>query len=297
MSCRVEQQTRVQLVSRHGRDWSTSFPTILEAARALPCEAALLDGELVVLLPNGLTSFQALQNRHSLPPGARLTYLAFDLLHLDGDNTARRPLAERKAKLEALLKNVSTAGVIRYLPHIVGDAPRVLKRACALGAEGIVVKRRDAAHVAGRSRGWLKCKCHKSEPFVIGGYTGHATSAGLSALLLGYYDEHGGLHYAGNVGTGKGFTREFLRELRTQLAGIAQESSPFAGFARASLRSAWGKGRPLPTYWVRPLVVVTVAFTEWTSDGQLRHPSFHGFRADLAAKLVVRTPHVRRDDE
>ena len=269
---------RARLVSRHGKVWSNNFPTICEAALRLPLKAALLDGELTVLLPSGLTSFQALQNRSSLPPGAALVFHAFEILHLDGQDVGRRPLEERKALLEQLLAPEADRGVVRYLPHIIGDGPRVLKSACALGMEGIVSKRRSALHVPGRSRAWLKCKCVCAEPFVLGGFT--ASGDSLGSLLVGQYDEAGALRYASAVGTGKGFTRAFLRELRAQLGPYETPLSPFVDFSPASVRSPWGKRQAVPTHWVQPVLVADIAFLERTHTG-LRHASFQRFRTDL----------------
>jgi bifunctional non-homologous end joining protein LigD len=278
---------RARLVSRHGKVWSHNFPTICDAALRLPLRAALLDGELTVLLPSGLTSFQALQNRSSLPPSAALVFHAFEILHLDGEDVGRRPLEERKAMLEQLLEPEAERGVLRYLPHIIGDGPRVLKSACALGMEGVVSKRRSAPHVAGRSRAWLKCKCLRSEPFVIGGFT--AAGDSLGSLLVGQYDAVGALHYASAVGTGKGFTRAFLRELRAQLEPYETTLSPFLDFSSAAVRSPWGKRQAAPTHWVQPVVVVDIGFLERTDTGQLRHASFQRFRPDLNPRTVIDT--------
>lgn len=288
MSCGID-SGRVRLVSRHARIWTDTFPVVQQAAQRLPLKSALLDGELAVVLQTGLTSFQALNNRGSLPPGAKLVYFAFDLIYLNGEDVGRRPLESRKAILESLLEPEVTAGVLRYTPHIIGEGPRVLAHACALGAEGIVSKRRRSIYVPGRSRDWLKCKCARIEPFVIGGYT-EASGAGgtLGTLLVGQHDALGRLCYAGSVGTGMGFNREFLRELHAQLLQLVAPSSPFEAFNPTTVRSPWGKRQPASTRWVRPLVVIDVAFLERSSTGQLRHPSFRRFRPDLVAASVIR---------
>jgi len=284
MGCAIE-SGRVRLVSRNARGWSDSFPTVCQAALRLPLRAALLDAELAVLLPNGLTSFQALQNRTALPPNSQLVLQAFDLLHLDGEDLRRRPLVERKAQLERVLARDAVAGVIRYTPHIVGDGPRVLAHACALGAEGIVSKRLDAPYTSGRTRDWLKSKCVCAEPFVVGGFTVSGNAVG--ALLVGEYSAAGELRFAGSVRAGKGFTREFLRELRDQLRAFEVHQSPFAKFSPTTLRSPWGQRHAVPTRWVTPVVVASVSYLERTAGG-LRHASFQGLRDDLHAHEVVR---------
>lgn len=163
---------------------------------------------------------------------------------------------------------------------MVGDAKRVLAEACKLGAEGIIVKNATAAYRAGRNSLWVKVKCVKRQELVIGGFTDpEGSRAGLGALLVGHYAD-GKLQYAGKVGTGKGFTREFLTKLRTQLDAIEQKECAFEpkpkGFKAAS------------THWVKPKVVVEVQFVEWTSDGSLRHPSLLGIRKDKRPADVVR---------
>lgn len=139
---------------------------------------------------------------------------------------------------------------------------------------------------AGRTNSWRKSKCARAEPFVIGGFT--LAGDAIGALLVGEFNAAGELRFAGSVGTGKGFTRELLRELRTQLRDIEVERSPFARFNPTSIRSPWGRRQPAPTRWVRPLVVVDVSFLERGESGALRHPSFQRLRPDLSAASVVR---------
>lgn len=273
-----------RLESRHNTDLTARFPDVVIALKRLRVESALLDGELAVLMPDGRTNFEALQRRDF--GHGRLVYYAFDLIHQNGEDVARRPLAERKAILEALVASEAADGVIRYTSHIIGDAPRVLARACELGAEGVICKRLDAPYRSGRSRDWLKYKCLHKEPFVVGGFTAGTNS--VSALLVGYHDAAGALRYAGNIGAGKGFTREFMRELYAQLVALEQARSPFAGFEPTTVRTQWTKARGVRPRWVKPLAVIDVAFLEITEGGQLRHASFQGFRQDLAARDVVR---------
>lgn len=279
---------RGRLESRHNNDLTSRFPTVVAALERLPATTAMLDGELVVLMPDGRTNFQALQRRR-LEQGVHAFY-AFDLVHQDGEDVARLPFTERKARLEELVRSEAAHGVIRYMPHFVGDAPRVLASACALGAEGIVCKRLDAPYRPGRSRDWLKFKCLQKEPFVIGGFTAGRNS--VSTLLVGYHDARGALRYAGSVGAGKGFTQEFLRELHVQLIDLEQARSPFVGFEPSMVRSPWTKDSGTRPRWVKPLAVITVAYLELSARGQLRHASFQGFRADLTARDVVRDDPV-----
>jgi bifunctional non-homologous end joining protein LigD len=265
----------VQLLSRNGKDWTDRFAAVREAAAQLKVKRALLDGEVAVVLPDGRTSFQALQNALGGAAG-QLVYFVFDLLHLDGTDIGRLPLEERKARLQKLLGK--SKGMLRYSDHVVGHGDEVFNAACRQHAEGIVSKRRDRPFQAGRGLSWVKTKCIQRQEFIIGGYTDpEGARTGLGALLVGVR-EGDQLVYAGKVGTG--FTQASLRDLRRRLEALAQRESPFSDPPPGKL------GRT--AHWVRPDLVGEVAFTEWTDDGSLRHPSFQGLRADKKPADVVR---------
>jgi bifunctional non-homologous end joining protein LigD len=286
IGCSIE-DGKVRLESRRNRVWTAEFPEIARAAQDLPARAALLDGEVAILLPSGLTSFQALQNSFSGSPRTGLTYFVFDLLHIDGRNLAELPLERRKRECEELLRGQSDSSPIRYSQHFDTDGTALLARACALGAEGIISKRRDQPYQPGRGSDWLKAKCTKRGAFVIGGFTPPAGSrSGIGALLLGYYDS-GRLRYAGKVGTGPGFTAEYLARIRRELAAIEQPVCPFDPAPPGWI------GRH--GHWVRPERTGDVTYTEWTDGGTLRHPSFQGFHAKPAGLLAARPARSSAD--
>ena len=275
---------RVELVTRGGQDWTERFPEIAEAARGLGVRRALLDGEAVVLRPDGTTSFQALQNAmRGDRANGRLVYFAFDLLHADGWGLTRVPLEARKQALAVLLggKRARAGSTIRYSDHVVGQGEAFYAEACRKGLEGIVSKRRDGLAVSGRGTAWLKRKCSSRQEFVIGGFTEPQRSrVGLGALLLGVRED-GKLRYAGRVGTG--FDTQLLRDLRRRLDALETAKPPFEN----------PPARTSGTHWVRPKLVSEVSFTEWTSDGLLRHPSFEGLREDKKAADVVHERPVK----
>jgi bifunctional non-homologous end joining protein LigD len=269
----------VRLESRRNNDWTAQFPTVTAALKRVAAESALLDGEVAAVMPNGITSFQALQNVTSA--GARLIYFVFDLLYLDGEHVAALPLEQRKAKLRTLIEKSKAGDTVKYVEHVVGDVARVFSEACKLGAEGVIVKSATAPYRPGRNSGWLKVKCVHRQELVIGGYTDpEGSRAGLGALLVGYYEVKGAFVFAGKVGTGKGFTREFLVGLRKRLDAITEKECPFTPRPKGIKLSA--------THWVEPKLVVEVQFVEWTSDGHLRHPSLLGLREDKRAADVTR---------
>ncbi len=276
---------RVHLLSRNARDWTDQFPTVAEAVARLPAEQAMLDGEVAVLLPDGTTSFQALQNTMSGGAPGRLVYMVFDLLHVDGHDLTPARLEDRKAALERIVKAArAAAGPVRYSDHVIGSGPDFFARACRLGLEGVVSKRRDAPYRGARGADWLKTKCLKEQEIVIGGYTDpEGSRVGIGALLGGVHQD-GRLVYAGKIGTG--FSMQGLRDLKQRLSSLEQETCPFTP-------RPTGVGRP---HWVKPELVAQVTFSEWTADGKLRHPSFQGLRLDKPASEVVMERPVRTDE-
>jgi bifunctional non-homologous end joining protein LigD len=258
----------VRLHTRNAQDWTDRFPAIGEALRELTVTAALIDGEVVALRPDGTTSFQDLQR--GVGAGAELVFIAFDLLHLDGYDLRGASLLERKRMLQVVVPPGS--GPVRYSEHVIGQGPSFFQNACRLGLEGIISKRVASPYGSGRGRDWLKVKCLRRESFVIGGFTEpQGSRQGFGALLVGSWTDAGTLTYRGKVGTG--FNAALLRALRRRLDGLRQDRPPFLPPPpRADRRGA---------IWVRPLLVAEVAFTEITRDGVLRHPSFQGLREDL----------------
>jgi bifunctional non-homologous end joining protein LigD len=265
----------VRLLSRRFKDWTAAFPGVAAAVARLPVQRAVLDGEVAAVLPDGRTSFQALQNRDA----ANIGYFAFDLLAIDDDDLTGLPLEQRKARLEPLVARRGPPGVIRYSDHVIGDGAAFLALACQRGLEGIISKRRDRPYLPGRGTTWVKTKCLLRQELVIGGYTDpEGSRLGIGALLVGHYVGRQ-LIYAGKVGTG--YSHAMLIELRKRLTPLERATSPFS----PEPPRAWtGASR----HWVAPELIAEVAFSEWTQDGRLRHPSFQGLRFDKAPHDVVR---------
>jgi bifunctional non-homologous end joining protein LigD len=273
IGCRIEGRD-VTLLSRRGNDWTGEFPEVVAAAKKLKTKAALLDGEVAAVLPDGRTSFQAMQGRRE--GGVSMAYFIFDLLHVDGEDLFAATVEERKTRLRTLLGKVPPAP-LRYVDHVVGGGVEFLTAACRLRLEGMVSKERSEHYrPAARHSSWQKSKCLLRQEFVVGGWMTSVTG-GLGALLLGYYDE-GRLIYSGKVGTG---FQHVEKELLARLASAKAAKTPFEVNAP--------RGAPVrDAHWIAPSLVVEVAFTEWTNDGNIRHPSFQGIREDKSPKDVVR---------
>ena len=269
-----------RLLTRNQQHVNDTYPELAEALDAQERTDFVVDGE-VVAFEGDETSFSRLQQRLGVhQPSAALVatvpviYYLFDVLWADGEDVRALPLRERKRILHGLL---AFDGPLRYTQHRTHDGVKYYEYACAHGWEGLVVKRGDAPYRAGRSKDWLKFKCQNNQEFVIGGYTDPKGSrTGFGALLIGYYDPDGRLVYAGKVGTG--FDTAMLTSLGQTLAGLEQPQPPFG---HGSLPRAG-------VHWVEPRVVGQVAFSEWTTAGQLRHPRFQGLRRDKDPASVVR---------
>jgi len=267
---------KVRIITRNGKDWTDRFGSVAEAVSALPAKEALLDGEVAVLLPNGTTSFQALQN--ALGGGKEdLVYFAFDLLHLDGHDLRPVPLLQRKEALAALLAGHSE-GTIRFSDHVQGAGEEFYRHACTHGLEGIISKRADLPYQSGRGKDWVKVKCLKRQEMVIVGFTDpEGSRSGFGALLLAV-NEGKELVYAGKVGTG--FNTRTLVDLRKKLGKLERKTPAFKKAPRGA--------EARRSHWVEPKLVAEIAFTEWTEDSALRHPVFQGLREDKSPDEVVR---------
>ncbi|ATJ81334.1 non-homologous end-joining DNA ligase [Halomonas beimenensis] len=277
---RIRPGGEVQLYSRNHRRLDASYPDIEAALARQAPRGCLLDGEVVAFDARHRSDFQRLQPRmqaadreEARRSGVRVYYYLFDCLYACGHDLTGCTLRSRKKLLRTL---IDWRAPLRWTPHRIQDGPGYHRQACDRGWEGLIAKRADSAYVAGRSREWRKWKCRHQQEFVIGGHTEpHGEREGLGALLLGVYQEDE-LVYAGKVGTG--FDAAMLATLKDRLSPLARETSPFQ------------RGDP-PREGVRfvsPRLVCEVAFTEWTRDGRLRHPSFQGLRRDKAPRDVHR---------
>jgi DNA ligase D-like protein (predicted ligase) len=271
----------VHLKSRSNHEITTTFPEIAGALAAQRHGDFVVDGEIVAF-DGPQTRFERLQQRLGLanPPQRLLDdypvfYYVFDVLYADGRDTRELPLTERK---EVLARVVDFRDPLRFTEHREGNGEPFWDQACRDGWEGLIAKRAAAPYQGTRSRDWLKFKCENAQEFVIGGYTDPQRSrVGFGALLLGYYDAGGDLVYAGKVGTG--FDNRTLQSLHAVLARLERDSAPFA---KGHLPS------PRGVHWVTPKLVGQVGFSEWTDDGELRHPRFQGLRDDKDPRDVVR---------
>ncbi|MEP6852935.1 MAG: non-homologous end-joining DNA ligase [bacterium] len=275
---------KVEIRSRIGRDVTVSYPELRGLADAVG--DAVLDGEIVALDDSGVPSFGVLQQRmhvadakeaRRLAGAVPAVFLAFDVLGVGGETVLQRPWSDRRE----LLDQIGLSGGAWQTPPVFhGGGAEALAASRAQRLEGVVAKRTAAPYQPGaRSRDWVKVKHIRMQEVVVGGWKrGQGRRSGTVGSLLIGVPGSGGLQYAGHVGTG--FSDAALGRLSRQLAELAREESPFVtAMARADTRDA---------HWVEPVLVGEVAFTEWTSDGRLRHPAWRGLRSDKRPGDVVR---------
>jgi bifunctional non-homologous end joining protein LigD len=276
MLCRID-RGRVSFWSRNGKEWTEKFKNVVEAVKSLKISSAIVDGEIVIVDAQGRSSFQKLQRAMNKATTTGFAYEVFDLIYLDGFSLTNTPLVNRKELLKQVVGSNSN-GVIRYSEHIQGSGDEFFKHSCEYGIEGIVSKLANSHYESTRNRNWLKIKCAKQQEFVIAGYTPSSKGLpGFGSLVLGVYDK-GKLVYAGRVGTG--FTFKVRTDLKKHLDKFVRATSPLTALPKdPGLRE---------TKWTEPKMIAEVAFTEWTSDGSIRHPSFQGLREDKNPKEVVR---------
>jgi bifunctional non-homologous end joining protein LigD len=269
----------VELWARSGARVTARYPEVAAALAPVGGGDLALDGEIVALDAHGRSSFERLQRRmHLVRDVTRVaaavpaTAYFYDCLALFGRDLRGAPLAERKSHLRAL---VGTPGVVRYVDHVEGDGRAFFRAACAAGLEGVVAKRAGSRYLGGRSTEWRKIKCAHRQEFVIGGWTDpKGTRARLGAVHLGVYEDDD-LVYAGRAGSG--FDEARLDDLAARLRPLATGRCPFT-------RGSPPQGRE--HHWVEPRLVCEVRFTEWTSEGLVRHPVYLGLRADRRARDV-----------
>jgi bifunctional non-homologous end joining protein LigD len=219
------------------------LPALASAIARLPVDEVILDGEVTW--------------------DGRSGYHVFDILWLNGRDVTSLPLEDRRA----LLQELPLDAPMRRVELVEDEKP--WERASREGWEGVIAKRRGSPYEHRRSKHWLKMKCEASQELVVGGFTDpQGARVGLGALLVGYY-ESSDFVYAGKIGTG--FDTTLLLDLRRRLDAIELPKSPFT--------KATGLPR-LRAHWVRPEIVVQVAFIEWTVHGKLRHPRLLGVHSE-----------------
>ena len=275
-----------RLFTRNGHDWSSKMPLLVDELAALGLEGTWLDGEVVVLGPDGMPSFNALQNAFDGKATRDIVYFVFDVPYFEGHDLRAVPLRERRALLEALLAR-HPSDRVRFSSAFDADPANLMRSIEQLKLEGIIAKRDDAPYVSQRTDSWLKLKSQQRQEFVIAGFTdrgGDPASPEIGSLLLGVYDDGGRLTAVGNVGTG--WSGKVAADLKARLLKLEVDKTPYAVAPSGSKR--WVRRSGVTERWVKPQLVAEVVFADWTPDGHIRHAKYVGLRSDTPARQVVR---------
>jgi len=280
--------------SRDLRPLARYFPE-LEAilTRVLPA-ACVLDGEIVIATPGGL-DFDALQLRLH-PAASRIaklaaetpsSFVAFDLLAVDGRDLRMEPQSERRARLERLLDDVPPPIHLTPVTRDRATAIEWLARFEGAGLDGVIAKPETASYQPG-IRAMLKIKHARTADCVVAGFRWHKQGEGLvGSLLLGLFDDRGRLHHVG-------VTSSFTMAKRRELAGLlepyrknALKDHPWRDWAGGGGttrmpggQSRWSAGKDLSWEPVRAELVCEVKYDHLQGD-RFRHAAvFQRWRAD-----------------
>jgi DNA ligase D-like protein (predicted ligase) len=278
----IQDHGRARLVSRNLKDLARDYPHIPQALSKVTGQPLILDGEIVALREDGRPSFQALQHRTARR--SAVVFYAFDVLHFGDVDYCPRPLEERRR----VLTRLPFAAPILISSALPGTPPHIEDAVRAAGLEGVVAKRLDSSYQAGiRSRDWLKVKFNKRQEFVVGGFK--PTRGTFDSVLVGYYDGRA-FFYAGKVRAG--FAPRTRAEVWNRIEPLEVPLCPFVNLPNSTGKSHWGEGITEDDMselrWVKPQIVIEVAFTEWTAGNNLRHASFVALRQDKPAREVQR---------
>ncbi|MER9411706.1 DNA ligase D [Mesorhizobium sp. M0589] len=256
----------VRLITRGGIDWTKRYGDLPQAFSRLPLSQAIIDGEIMVLDEKGISRFALLQDALSAGAGSKLHFYAFDLLHLDGWDLRKAPLARRKALLAELLAGQGANSAIQLSDHVEGDGQGLYDQASILGLEGVVSKRANAIYQSGRTKTWTKVKALETGDFIIAGYTVSDAAEGLAAIGMAEFAD-GELHYRGKVGTG--FDAATAGDLLARLQPLRDGATAPEGVPREIMREM---------KWVRPMLSARIHYANRTADNSLRHGVFRGLR-------------------
>ena len=275
---------QVKLFTRNANDWTHKLRNLEQGIAAMKLPDGWYDGEIVVHDDSGKPDFGLLQMAFDGSNTADIVYFVFDAPYCNGYDLRAVPLETRRAMLKSVLAK-APSDMVRFSEEFGNDPQELVLAACKMGLEGVIGKRRDSRYVERRSPEWIKLKCGQRQEFVIGGYTDpQGSRTGIGALLLGVYDKHGVLQYAGNVGSG--FNEATLRDLKKKLTALDADDSPFPPKAVAGRKH----------HWVKPTLIAEVSFAEWTKTGSVRHAVFQGLRDDKPAKSIQRETAKHMED-
>ncbi|HEY6739042.1 MAG TPA: ATP-dependent DNA ligase [Actinopolymorphaceae bacterium] len=274
----------VRLLSRRGARLDRAFPEVVEAVSEYLPPRTVVDGELVCWC-DGRLDFTRLQRRLVAGPKAAASarthpchLVLFDLLESTGEELTRKPLRERRARLEQILAHVpATSPLTLGMQTDDPDTARLWQRALApVGVEGLLVKPRAGPYLPG-SRGWWKLRSYETTDMIVGGVTGAV--AAPTALILGRFTADGRLRVVGRTSAlsaaASGDVARWLRPAGPEHPWPTTLPPRWAG-------TLFGQRESLPYVRVEPTTVVEVRVDTAVDHGRLRHAArFHRVRPEM----------------
>ncbi|TYR36501.1 DNA ligase D [Sphingobacterium phlebotomi] len=275
----------VQLYSRNGKDMNALFPSVVEELSSLD-KYVWLDGELVIEDKQGNAHFQLIASGEPIPSNLTLRYYVFDILRLEDEYVTDYALKEREELLALLFRRIKKTKIVRLTQILQGTVQHVKAKAEKEHWEGVIAKETNSTYLQGkRSSSWTKFKLRNSQEAVICGYTSPQGSRSFfGALVLGYYRD-GELVYIGNCGTG--FNTKSLKNIYATMQKQVSGHKPFDEQVTVA--------KEKEVTWLRPLLVCDVYYSEWTTDGRLRHPVFKGLREDKDAEEIEKEDPMKNE--
>ena len=271
----------LEIYTRNGNRCERQYPELTSLPHNIKGAEAIVDGEIAVLDPQGVSRFALIQPRIMNADAQSVAHMAkrqpvtlflFDILYLDGYDLRGATLTERRKVLQSVF---TPSDQIRYSESFPNDEGQFLEAAREQGLEGLIVKCVDSTYQHRRSADWVKLKLVSQQEFVIAGFT-EGERDFFGALVLGVYEGKKLIH-VGNVGTG--FDRKQMAAIHARMDPLITPKSPLSGKANVPVRG---------TTWIRPELVAQVKFLNWTPDGNLRAPVFLGLREDVNPEDSVR---------
>lgn len=259
------------LYTRNGEVVTQRYKDIADAVTKLGVDC-VIDGELVAFDTHGISQFHLLQDALRKP--TPLYYCVFDLMFCKGKDLRTLSVLERKQQLREILKGADPH--IKYTRHVENDGIDFFHKAQKRKEEGMVAKRSASQYQSGkRTKDWVKVKIYHSQEVVVVGYTAPHKSRKFFGSLVLAVREDSAWRYIGHVGTG--FDEKTLKELYERMSPLRTQDKPFNTKIKDEEE----------TIWLKPKLVVEVKFSQWTTNGELRHPSYIGIREDKDPLSVV----------
>ena len=269
---------QARIYTRSGLDWTSKFTKLAAAAIRLPVKQCLLDGEAVVFNASGISDFPALVTTLEKKQTGPVSFVAFDLLTLDGQDLTAHSYLKRKLRLQKVMP--PSSNIIRYAKHSEGNGEEVFQAATNAGAEGIIAKLKTSPYRSGRTKDWLKIKGDLRDDVEIIGYLPSQKNNSFASLLAAKQID-GRRSFVGRIGTGYNTLN------RPQIQRMLE------GPEKPNIGVAFANKIPPGAKLIRQPFTAEVRFGGWTADRQMRQARFISVQSDRSTPQKVKLQPVK----